>query len=191
MQCSIFVASVRSSVLFYLAVKEWVPFPHIRQPITGIVSVNAINAATIKGCIIWTCKVAELPFLKRWNLFPSFYARHNLKCLLRVSFWGSRVSFFFTAPRQPVCMSPFLPTAWQVDEAQKGTDISGAWPSSSGLYLTLYCDDPVMRTSTLPLRSPVGNLHSYLRLHLHYHMVLYIKDTSHCCNVVKNSLNGW
>lgn len=82
-------------------------------------------------------------------------------------------------------MSPFLPTAWQVDEAQKGTDISGAWPSSSGLYLTLYCDDPVMRTSTVPLRSPVGNLHSYLRLHLHYHMVLYIKDTSHCCNVVK------
>lgn len=117
-QCSIFVASFRTSVLFYQAVKERVPFPHICQPTTGIVSVNAINAATIKGCIMWTCKVAERPFLKLWNLFPSFYARHNLECLLRVSFWGSRVSlsffFFFTAPRQPVCMSPFLPTAWQV-----------------------------------------------------------------------------
>lgn len=76
-------------------------------------------------------------------------------------------------------------------EAQRGTDVSGAWPSSSCLYLTLYCDDPVMRTSTVPLRSPVGNLHSYLHLHLHYHMVLYVKETRRCCNVIKILLNEW
>lgn len=95
---------------FYLATKERVPFPHTCQSITGIVSVNAINAAAANGCIMPTCEVAELPFLKCWNLFPSFYARHNLECLLSVSFWGVQgVFFFFTAPRQPVCLSPFFP----------------------------------------------------------------------------------
>lgn len=46
----------------------------------------------------------------------------------------------------------------------EGTDISGAWPSSSCFYLTLYCDDPVMRTGIGPHRSLVGNFHSRLAL---------------------------
>lgn len=77
-------------MFLYLGAKKRVPFLHISQSIIStIVSANAIDAATIKVGITSTCKVTELQFLKCWNLFPSIYARHNLECLWRVSFWGA------------------------------------------------------------------------------------------------------
>lgn len=93
-----------------------------------------------------------------------------------------RVSVFYSSKAASMCESISSHCIASGCEAHRGTDISGAWPSSSCLYLTLYCDDPVMRTSTVPLWIPVGNLHPYLHLHLHYHMVLYMQNTSHCCN---------
>lgn len=89
----------------------------------------------------------SFPFFRCWNLSPTSYAQHNLKCLLRVSFGGAAFSQLLGS--QYVWVH-FFPLHGKWLWGPEGMDISGAWPRSSCLYLTVYCDDPVMRTGIVP-----------------------------------------
>lgn len=84
---------------------------------------------------------------------------------------------FFTAPRQPVCVSPFLPTAWQVDVRPRGDGYirSLAQLQVSLPHIILWRSSHENEHGVVPPvpRCTVGNLLSYLHLYLHYHMDIY------------------
>ena len=110
-------------------------------------------------------RVTMLPFLLIVEFISSSYAQHNLKCLLRASFEGG---LFSQLPGSYYVWAHFFPLHGKWLWGPEGPDISGPWPSSSCLYLTIYCDAPVMRMGIGPLKKPVGNWYSHLHLPLSY-----------------------